>query len=454
MALLDFLKTKELKQEIENLKNENSKLNENVESLKSIKLSTEQMTLIELQDSINNKTLEQEDLNNKIQNQNSTISEKQQEIIDLENKIKKLEKQLAITEDDLEMESFGLYKPRYDFANSLTYKAELDKIRKQQKEFIKTNAAVNFLENWTIDGSKAKGRKFTKDNIKMILRAFNNECEASINKVKAKNLQSIEKRISKSFEQINKLNETNRCSITTTYYDLKISELYLAYEYERKKEEEKEALREQREKEREEKALQKEVDSKKKIIDKEIKHLNNVVAELELRLTKNSDSDAESLKNQISELKERIHEQEEEKKDLDYRLVHASAGYVYIISNIGSFGEDVFKIGVTRRLDPMDRINELSSASVPFKFDTHALIFSYDAYGLESELHEKFANQRMNMVNNRKEFFKLTIEDIKNELNNYKDLTIDFNEMPDAEEFNESQSILKNKTLKEIRCES
>ena len=98
----------------------------------------------------------------------------------------------------------------------------------------------------------------------------------------------------------------------------------------------------------------------------------------------------------------------------------------------------MFKIGVTRRLDPLERIGELSSASVPFKFDVHALIFSYDAYKLESELHNYFDKYRVNKVNNRKEFFKVPIEKIESKLEEYKDLTIDFSKDADAEEYRQS----------------
>src|SRR5699024_8109211 len=127
----------------------------------------------------------------------------------------------------------------------------------------------------------------------------------------------------------------------------------------------------------------------------------------------------------------------------DYRNAHALAGYVYIISNIGAFGSDVFKIGVTRRLDPLERIGELSSASVPFKFDVHALIFSYQAYQLENELHAYFDDYRINKVNNRKEFFKVPINLIEQKLAEYKDLTIDFTKDPVAEEFRESLNLKK-----------
>ena len=279
----------------------------------------------------------------------------------------------------------------------------------------------------------------TNDNIKQILRSFNNECEAAINKVKYNNIHSIEKRIIKSFEQLNKLNSSNRLSISEMYLDLKLSELYLAYEYERKKQDEKEALREQREREREEKALQKEIQSKKKIIDKDIKHYQNLINELKKKMNElTSEEERDSIEQQIIDLNVKVNEREEEKKELDYRTAHASAGYVYIISNIGAFGDDVVKIGVTRRIDPLERINELSSASVPFKFDVHALIFSYDAYKLETELHQYFDSYRINKVNNRKEFFKVPISKIEEKLSEYGELTIDFKANVDAEEYRES----------------
>ena len=152
-----------------------------------------------------------------------------------------------------------------------------------------------------------------------------------------------------------------------------------------------------------------------------------------------------SLKEQLSKLQNKLSEIQEKKEKLNNRAENPTAGYVYIISNIGSFGKNVFKIGVTRRLNPLDRINELGSASVPFKFDVHALIFSDNAYKLESELHNKFNNKRVNQVNHRKEYFNITIDDIKNALKDYQNLTFDFNELPSAEEFYESQKILNSK---------
>ena len=437
MGIFDFLKKEELKK-IDVLTLENEKINKMYKELSETKLSIEQMSVLELQKNISEKTNELATVNQSISEKTNFLNEVLTRINNLLSHERNLQSQLTVLESDIAMEEFGLYKPRYDFASSLEYKDKLNVIREMQKAMIKSKSAVNYFENWTVDGSKAKGKKMTNDNIKMILRSFNNECEAAINKVKFSNIQSIEKRIQTSFNQHNKLNETNKVSLTQRFLDLKLQELYLAFDYEQKNEEEKEALREQREKEKEEKALQKEIESKKKVIHKEMSHLENVISELEMKLIVADESEKESLEAQILELKENLNKFEEEIEELDYRTANAAAGYVYVISNIGSFGEDVVKIGVTRRLDPLERISELSSASVPFKFDVHALIFSYDAYNLEASLHNKFSDKRLNAVNNRKEFFKIPIDEIENELQIYKDLTIDFSKVPEAQEYRES----------------
>ena len=211
-----------------------------------------------------------------------------------------------------------------------------------------------------------------------------------------------------------------------------------AYEYEQKKELEKELLREEREKERENKKVLQEIERKKRSINKEILHYENAADELENKILIANDAEKTELENKLSEIRKIIEKYNDEKEELDYRLENIGAGYVYVISNIGAFGENVFKIGVTRRLEPLERIRELSSASVPFKFDVHALIFSYQAFELEKELHNYFESKRVNMVNNRKEFFNITINEIEDVLNKYKDLTFEFNKIPDAEEYRET----------------
>ena len=365
-------------------------------------------------------------------------------ISDNRNQLNDLKSKLVIVNEELDMESFSLYTARYNFANSSQYRGKLEDIRNQQKQMIKNKTAVYYFDGWTVDGSKSKGRKMTNDNI---LRNFNADCEAAINKIKFNNLQSIEKRILNSFTQLNKLNETNRISITDSFLNLKMEELHLRYEYEKQLEIEKDILREQREREREERRALAEIERKKASIDKEIIHYQTALNELENKiLTAKNKDEIEEYNNKIIEINENIEKFKNEKEELDYRIENVGAGYVYIISNIGAFGENVFKIGVTRRLNPLERIMELSSASVPFKFDIHALIFSYNAYELETELHAKFTEKRVNLVNNRKEFFNITIEEIEEVLGKYKELTFEFNKIPDADEYRETLKIRDNKS--------
>lgn len=379
------------------------------------------------------------ELNYQISQQNKEFNKKKEEIIELKSKIKELKDNMVDLSEQAMYEDYGLYKPRYDFANSSTYKGKLSEVRANQKLMIKEGTAGEIIHPMLLDDSVAKGRSMQKKNIKQLLRSFNGECEAAINKVTKSNIETIEKRINRSFEQLNKLNESNAVRLTTEYLDSKLDEAHIALEYALKKEQEKELLREQRQREKEERQAQKEFAREQTKYEKDETHFEQAKELLEDKI-KNSKStvEVESLKLKLDELQKQLDDIKDKKAKLIDRAETPSAGYVYIISNIGSFGQNVYKIGVTRRLDPMDRINELSSASVPFKFDVHALIFTNDAYKLETELHDYFDRKRVNKVNKRKEFFRLNIDDIKKVLSKHKELTFDFQEIPDAPEYRDS----------------
>ena len=145
----------------------------------------------------------------------------------------------------------------------------------------------------------------------------------------------------------------------------------------------------------------------------------------------------------INDIDLHLNEVDKNLKDIDYREANKRAGYVYIISNIGSFGKDIYKIGMTRRLDPQDRVDELGDASVPFAFDVHAMIFSDDAPTLENNLHKEFDDKKVNMVNGRKEFFHVTLEEIKEAVKKYNENIIEIKDTPDAEQYRESLLIRK-----------
>lgn len=453
MPISDLFKGSEYRKKIAELTDQNQQLRDQAEEARKTTLTLQQLKPLELAKMIADKETEIKLAAKKVTAQKEKLAKINHDIGLEIKRLNATRSKLSDTEDEIMFESYGLYKPRYDFANSSAFKAQLEQTRANQKSMIRDGTAAVIDRPMLLDNSKAKGRSMQKKNIKQLLRAFNGECEAAINKVTKSNIETIEKRISRSYEQLNRLNEPNGVSITPTYFDAKIDEAHIALEYELKKEDEREQLREQREREREEKKLQQEIERERKKYEKDETHFLKVKKDVQEKIDNSDDqNEVDSLKAELVELQQQLDELKEKKEKLTNRAENPTAGYVYIISNIGSFGPNVFKIGVTRRLDPMERINELGSASVPFKFDVHALIFSDDAFKLETELHKHFAKQRINQVNSRKEYFNITIDEIKQVLEKYRTLTFDFHEVPEAEEFRESKKIREQQLSEKSPC--
>lgn len=338
--------------------------------------------------------------------------QKRDEIAALAQQRDEIAKQLAKLEELDAVVSVGLYRPRYDFATSDLYAGQLESVRDRMKQAVKEGRAVLSHVAWTVDGSKKAGEKMTKEFIKLVLRAFNGECDASVAKVKWDSIVQMEKRIVAAFEAINKIAESNRCEITKSYLDLRLAELRLAHEMQVKKQAEREEQRAIREQMREEERAQREIERAKDEAEKE-----------ELRRARALEQARKEADRAVGEAKADF---DAKVKELEAKLAEAQSrvravsmaeltttGHVYVLSNIGSFGDGVYKIGMTRRLEPQDRVDELGDASVPFPFDVHAMIRTVNAPALEKALHERFASKRVNLVNLRKEFFRVTLEEIE-----------------------------------------
>lgn len=365
-----------------------------------------------------------------------------------EQEVKKLDAlraQLVQTEEELDLQSFGVYKPRYDLMRADDYRARLMEIRAQQKEMIKAKTAVTGVTNWTVNNNAAQGRKMVSDMQKLLLRAFNSECDDVIEHVRYSNLEASEKRITSSKDAISKLGTIMGISITPAYYRLKIEELYLAFEYQQKKQAEKEEQKEARARMREEAKLAKEIEEERKKLEKEQRHYQNALHKIDAQLAGASDADRADIEQKRAELVQQLQKIDQAFKDVDYREANQRAGYVYVISNIGAFGENVYKIGMTRRLDPMERVDELGDASVPFDFDVHAMIFSEDAPKLEAALHNAFADRKLNFVNQRREFFRVTLDEIKAVVRANFDKTVEFEDFPPAEQYRQSLAMASQK---------
>lgn len=453
MGLFDFLKHKEiteialLKKDLEIAKEKEERLSSEIVKLKSqnAKLSKyENIANIEDEKekiilSINEQNTKYEQEKQKHEDEITSLESK---IISLSNEIKCKESQIINLDETILLQDFGIYSPIYDFANSELYKDRLDAIRAEQKNMILCKTAATCSTNWTLNGSETQGKIMTNQNIKQILRCFNDECDVLINKVKFNNISAFIEKIQKSYDTLNKINSKNAVSITQEYLNLKIQELQLAYEYAQKKQEEKEEQRRIREQMREEARLQKEIEEARKDIEKEQKHYTNALIKLYKQIESCDEIERTILLEKKGKIEQHLTDLDKAMKDIDYREANKRAGYVYIISNIGSFGENIYKIGMTRRLDPMERVDELGDASVPFKFDVHAMIFSDDAPALETALHHAFENKKVNMINGRREFFNVSIEEIEKVVKANYDKSIDFIKIPQAEQYRESQKIL------------
>lgn len=444
--------------ELNNMKNENEKLKKDLLELNDIRLENEKLkndiskleaTLTpEIKDFIQLKN-KLDEIKLEIQRNENTLNSKINEIKLLDNQIQDKRTKLIETDEVILMQEFGLYQPKYDFANSDKYKEALFIIRTKQKNLIKEGNAATASTNWHVNNDFSKGKKMVNDMKKLLIRAFNSECDDVISHIKYNNYEVSLKRIASSKEAISKLGTIMDIRITEDYFQCKLEELALSLEYQRKKQEEKETQKFIREQMKEEAKLQKEIEETKRKVEKEQAHYINALSKLNKQLTTATEDQKLNLLVKKQELEEQLTKIDKSLKDIDYREANQKAGYVYIISNIGSFGENIYKIGMTRRLDPLERVYELGNASVPFNFDVHAMIFSDNAPALEASLHRAFKNKKVNMVNQRREFFAVTLDEIKQVVNQNYDKTVEFIDIADAEQFRISQKMRKelNKTL-------
>lgn len=315
--------------------------------------------------------------------------------------------------------------------SSIEIGEELAYVRGRIKEMIRAKKAVDADVNFTFNNSKAKGKKFVSDMSKMMLRAYNAEAENCMLTLKAGNGEAARKRLDRAREQVRKLGTLISLDINSEYHMLRHRELTLTLKYRNAQKAEKEAEREERARLREEKKAQQELEAQRKDLEKQRQHYLNVLASLK----------AQGKDDEIADIESKLADIDHEIEDVDYRAANVRAGYVYVISNIGSFGERMVKIGMTRRLDPMDRVRELSDASVPFNFDVHALFFSEDAVSLETALHHKFADRRVNRINARREFFYVTPLEVRDALKEVGGNLLEFVEEPEAEQYRLSQQI-------------
>ena len=359
---------------------------------------------------------------------NSSLSELKTENERLEKLKKSAEQDLAVLNVEFTVESTNVQS--YQNLESLEIKNRLLLLESEEKDMIKNGKAVTFL---------SPDRQRYKDNERKLLRSFNAEVGNIIDHLTLRNIDASRSKILKAFEINNKLYESDSVELSSTYLSLKLERLTAVYAYLLKVNEERETKKAIREQMIEEEKVRREIEREKQKIAKDHRQFSQEVQRLISYMQKSqNDAEKQLYINKIQELEEKIKELEENEKTVLDRENNAKAGFVYVISNIGSFGDHVYKIGMTRRLEPMERIEELSSASVPFPFDVHAMIFAEDAPALEAMLHQHFKSQQANKVNSRKEFFHVDLEEIKRIVLEKFNNTVQFVEVPEATEYRET----------------
>ncbi len=295
---------------------------------------------------------------------------------------------------------------------------------------IKASRAVLAADMFTFSGSLAKGRKMVADLSKLMLRAYNAEADNCVRSLRSGNISTAKRRLEASVTAVEKLGAMMEMRVNPDYHQLRVQELELTADFQMKVQEERERAREERELLREQRRVEQELAAERERLDKERAHYMSALVALR---AKGDDTAADELAQRLAQIDEAIQAN-------DYRAANIRAGYVYVISNVGTFGPNIVKIGMTRRLEPLDRVRELGDASVPFPYDVHALFFSDDAVTLENQLHKAFADRRVNFVNERREFFFSTPVEVRKLLDQNAGGLLEFAEVPDAPEYYQSRN--------------
>lgn len=460
MGFFDMFKINQFKQKIADLERENSRLSDRLseadEKLRSWGVYT------------------YEEIQSKISDLNSEYSSKNLSLEECSDNLAKAEKQLSTANRKL-FRSRELYKA---IEYSLNTYLDLDPTEAQIKLSVADSESLDeyapsiYLKLHCMDIKDL--RKAYRDNDKQITDVLNKyssryttktnkaiyqlmvialraELQNILYNLKYEKLDTAIDQVKAMTEKYLKIAGEGNQSIAGTLAKfigeieyLFINAVKIEYNYYVKKEQSRQEQLSIREQMRQEAEERKALEAERKKIEKEETKYHTEIDRINEQLQTASASEMEQLQARILELQAQLSAVVVKKEEI-ITLQNGKAGTVYVISNLGSFGENVFKIGMTRRQEPQDRVNELGDASVPFKFDVHSFIFSDDAVSLENKLHTILNEKRVNKVNLRKEFFNITIDELE-ELVSEIAPTAEFNRTMAAEEYRQSLSSTGNYT--------
>lgn len=345
-------------------------------------------------------------------------------------KIEDLKAELIPLQVEVDLQEVSLYEYYNPAQNSNELKLKLDTVSARIRRMVLDKKAIRFDATDFIiyEATTSQNAKFVKQFTTLMLAAYNQEAENAIVKAeKTRDILTALKTLETALARVEKLGTELKAYIEPEYHALRKQEIQLSFQFKEQERHENDERRADSQARREEEKAEKELNRKLETLAAEQRAIERDIAErkaaLEAERVAKLAHEGAQLSIVIAQIEEddpklqfllkRQAEVEDAKKETSTVLANMRAGYVYVISNIGAFGEGVVKIGLTRRAEPKERVNELGSASVPFRFDTHVLHYSSDAVGLENALHKHFEQRAVNRVNRRKEFFRTTPEEVR-----------------------------------------
>jgi len=333
----------------------------------------------------------------------------------LNGQIRFLKQQTSELEEESYLQSLGFYEPKYSFIRSEDYQRYFDQITEERKQMVKDDTAAICHKEWTVGEDVKKGRKMINDYLKVIREAFDTVCDAAIYEAKTSNINRLRKRITSNFERLRKSSAILECQIADKYLNLRLRELDVKYELEMKKQEEKEEQKEKdriiREQKKEREALEKARQEEEEAAERK-RHYQEEREKIRQEMTKAVGKQLEELDRQKSRYEALIAKAKKDEEDSIERRRGLKSGTIYILSSIGSLEKDVYRIFMTQNSEP-DKYVRNMNPYVPFPFNIRFKIYSEDVSLTLQQLHDRFNTRRVNTVNLKREFFQVSLEEIR-----------------------------------------
>lgn len=354
------------------------------------------------------------------------------QIADKQTLLHSLNAQVIHTSDEKILQEIGIYEYQHPLSNSVSYRDDLRRLQSEIRRWARPGGgAIEAASSWHVNGDLDAGVRMIREYSKLMLRAYNAEADNLVRGLKPYKLPTALKRLDQIAFAIEKMGKTMQLRVASDYHRLRYRELEITAAHLEQVAQQKQLEREERDRQREERKTQQEMARERTRIDREERKYRSALAEFEhTGMTGTPDAD---------DVRDKLRELDDRRQRVDYQASNTAAGHVYVISNIGAFGENMIHIGFTRRFEAEERIRDLSNTAVPFPFDVHLALYDNNAADIEAELHRRLADRRVNRVNHRREFFYATPAEVRALVEEVaKGKALEFTELAEAEDYRRS----------------